>query len=390
MVSPILPLYAESFGVSMALIGLVIAAYGLSQALFSVPTGRLTERFGNRPFLVSGPIIVGIFALAAGLATNFWQLVFFRLLQGVGALFLFTAGTITLANIATPDNRGRVMSQFQAGRLAGAALGPFVGGIAAQYFGLRAPFFLLAPLAVLAGLWALWRIPETGTTLARDPAAARRPAKEASLFSLKGVKPFLTDINFMLISLVLLVHHLTHSGSRSTLLPLLGVKQIGLSEAQIGVAYGVMMAIEFGAVFIGGRIADTLGRKLAIVPGILVVAVALTLFPHSTSYWFFLSTAVVFGLGFGTFGPVVSAYVADISPQKSYGTAFGLNRSIGDIGFLIGPVLLGWLGDKGGFNLPFYANAALMVLTALLFALLAKETMQRRGKPKAPSPSTIS
>jgi len=79
------------------------------------------------------------------------------------------------------------------------------------------------------------------------------------------------------------------------------------------------------------------------------------------------------GIGTGISGPTPSAYVTDIIPRENYSSGVGLYRAIGDLGFVVGPVLLGWLADTRGFNFSLFFNAAFLVLAALLFQLLAKE-----------------
>jgi multidrug resistance protein len=155
--TPILPLYAQSFGVSFALVGLVVTVFGLSRMLADLPAGQLADRLGRRPPLIVGPFLSAIAALGAGLATGFWQLVLFRALQGVGSA-LYTTGAFTvIADISTPQNRARTMSIYNVSILLGHALGPVVGGVVAQHFGLRVPFFWVAGISLATATWAYLR-----------------------------------------------------------------------------------------------------------------------------------------------------------------------------------------------------------------------------------------
>lgn len=377
LISPILPLYARSFGVSLTMVGLVITAYGLSMLLLDLPTGRLVDRYGRRFFLISGALLIAASALANGLATDFWQLVVFRLFQGVGSAFINTAAMVSIVDLTQVNNRGKILSYYQGSRLLGSGLGPAIGGFAAQYFGLRAPFFLFAAVAFLAALWSFWRIPETGADVTQATPLQRR----ASVFSLQEVKALLGNLSFFLIALVTVMMHVLHGGVRTTVLPLFGNQVLGLNEGQLGMAFSLLVAMDFVAIFAAGRLADRWGRKAVIIPGFIIVALSLVLFPFSTNYGFFLMGAVLFGVGRGIAGPGPAAYVADLAAGKNYGTALGLYRTFGSFGLLVGPVLGGWLGDIGGLSLPFYFNAALVLAVLIPFGLFARETVPRENKP---------
>lgn len=377
LVSPILPLYAKSFGVSLTLVGLVITVYGLAMLLLDLPAGRLVDRYGRRVFLIGGALLIALSALANGLATEFWHLVLFRLLQGAGSALLNTAAMVSIADMTQVNNRGRILSFYQGSRLFGAGLGPAVGGFLAQYFDLRAPFFFFSAVVFLAALWSFWRIPETSTAVKEAAQLQQR----ASFFSFREVKALFRNPNFLLIALVTVMMHLLQGGIRSTVLPLFGNQRLGLNAGQLGLAFSLLVAMDFVAIFAAGRLSDRWGRKAVIIPGFLLVALSLVLFALSTNYGFFLMVAVLFGVGRGIAGPAPAAYVADITEGRSYGTSFGLYRTFGSFGLLVGPILGGWVGDLGGLSLPFYFNAALVIAVLIPFWLFAKETVSRERKP---------
>ncbi|MBC7325698.1 MAG: MFS transporter, partial [Moorella sp. (in: Bacteria)] len=109
MVTPILPLYGRSFGVSAAVVGLLITSFGLAQVLTDLPAGYLSERYGAAKLLLVGPAITAVASLMAGLASSFWLLVFWRFWQGVGSAVFTTAAMARVAEFSPPGSTSRNM-----------------------------------------------------------------------------------------------------------------------------------------------------------------------------------------------------------------------------------------------------------------------------------------
>ncbi len=117
----------------------------------------------------------------------------------------------------------------------------------------------------------------------------------------------------------------------------------------------------------------------------MLAAGALCLFAFTDSLSVFLIAAVLLALGTGISGPAPAAYAADVIPDNARGLGMGLFRTYSDVGFVVGPLLLGWIADtSGSFRLPLLFNAALMVAGVMAFALFAKETVPRGDDRDAP------
>ena len=381
LISPVLPQYARTFDVSITMVGLLTTAFGTARLIVDVPAGRLADRVGRRPVLIAGPLVQAIGSIASGLAVSYWQLLGFRLIQGVGSAMYMTAAMITMADMSTPANRARVMSLYQGSLLLGAGLGPTLGGFVAQYLGLRMPFFIFGALAILAALWGYLRLPETRPRQegAEETVIATHPSPSASTHSTRGIAPVLRDLNFLLVSLVTFGFFFMRTGARNQILPLLGQDRLGLSAGPIGFAFTVASLVNFLTLLVGGTLSDRLGRKAVITPGCFITALSLVMLSQSQSYGFLLLSCVVMGIGTGIAGPTPAAYVADIIPRENYSSGMSLYRVVGDLGFMIGPVFLGWMADMRGFNAPLLFTALYIVVAASLFQLMAKE-------PRAPEP----
>jgi multidrug resistance protein len=359
------------------MVGLLVTAFAVARIIVDIPAGRLTNTVGRRPVLIAGPLIQVVSSIGCGLAVNYWMLLGFRFIQGIGSAMYTTAAMVMLADVTTPANRGRLMSYYQGSLLLGAGLGPVLGGFTAQHFGLAAPFFVYALFVFLAGLWAYLRLPETRPALPAQAAVlvADKP-DPSSTPSPRGLRTVLRDFNFILVSMVTFGIFFMRQGAQNVILPLLGAERLDLTEGQIGLALSLVAIMQFITIFPAGRLSDRFGRKAVITPGCIIAAASLVMLAQSYSYRFLLITCLVMGLGIGTSGPTPSAYVADIVPRESYGTAMGTYRAISDLGFATGPALLGWLADIKGFTFSLLFNSLFLFVIILIFQVKAKESHQ--------------
>jgi MFS family permease len=81
------------------------------------------------------------------------------------------------------------------------------------------------------------------------------------------------------------------------------------------------------------------------------------------------------GLGRGFCGPIPTAYAADIASPQDYERTMAIYRTVSDAGWVIGPIMLGWLKDVSSVSFSFFLGAGLLFVAIVCFALLAKETI---------------
>ncbi len=375
---PILPKFVQSLGVEAGNIGFAVGAamtaFGVARAGMDIPAGKLARRFGRRFLLVGAPAVVVASALGMAFTTAYWQLILWRILQGAGSAGFSVAALIVLGEISTPANRGFNISFFWSTFLIGSSLGPSFGGFMGEYLGYRAAFFCYAGLALTAALWGYLRIPETTSRNASAPATNDHPVAACPA----PRKDAFFNPDFLLISLVSLFTLVSVAGTQVTLVPMVGYERLLLREGQVGIGLTVIAVMQLILTPLAGRFSDRLGRKTLIVPGGLIAALGLIMFVHSSNYWLFLLSAALLGVGRGFSGPIPTAYVADIAPRGSYESMLAAFRAVSDLGWVVGPLLCGYLKDVAGVNLPFYLTAGGLCLAVILFALVAEETVLRK------------
>lgn len=381
VISPVLPLFAKEFGVGSAAIGLTLSSFALARLILNVPLGILSDRYGRRILLVWGPLVTGIGMVGSGFAFGIVDLLAWRFIAGAGSAMYMTGAQIYLSDISTPENRARFIGTNQGALLLGTSIGPAVGGILAEFWGLRAPFIVVGVAALFAMAHAYFRIPETRHLALAAAEAARAPSTPG------GTPPpvqrfewfrFATSRDFIAVAFVVMAIFLTRTAGRQTLMPLYAAEELHMSPGVLGAVFTVMALINVVLLAPSAVIADRYGRKWSIVPSNLVVSISLFMLASSSGYPMFLAGAFVHAVGSSLAGPAPAAYAADIAPANLRGLAMGMYRSAGDIGFMIGPPLLGALADATSYGWGLAANGIIMTVSCLWFLVIARETIVRR------------
>jgi len=112
IVSPILPQYALSFDIPVALVGWAISAFALARLVTDIPAGFLADRFGRKKVMISGLVLVIVASFAAGIATTYGWLIVSRIVAGLGSALYMTSATTWVAQVSAGSARGRYMSLY--------------------------------------------------------------------------------------------------------------------------------------------------------------------------------------------------------------------------------------------------------------------------------------
>jgi MFS family permease len=394
-ISPILPLFAKEFGVGIAAVGLTLSTFALARLLLNVPLGVLSDRYGRRMLLVSGPIVTGIGMVGSGLSQSIELLLVWRFIAGAGSAMYMTGAMIYIADISTAENRARFIGTNQGALLLGVSIGQAIGGILGEFYGLRVPFYAVGISAFAAAIYAFLRLPET-----RPETRQAQPADASDETADAGSRPagtrrswvrMIRSRDFFAVSFVTMSIFLTRSAGRQTLVPLLSVARLNMSTGVLGGVFAAMSLSNMFLITPAAFAADRFGRKAVLIPGGVLLTAGLLLYGGANSYTMFIVASVVLAIGQGIDGPAPAAYAADIAPEDARGLAMGLYRSSGDFGFVLGPPLLGLLADATSFGWALAVNAAIVAAATLFFAVAARETAgwARSPRPPAPVPEAV-
>ena len=365
---PSLPLYAETFGVSGAAIGLAIGVYGLARFVLAIPSGQISDKWGRKPALAIGGFLSTAGNLLSVYATDYPEFLIARFIAGAGAGMVVTTGSVILADITTPARRGRVIAIYQGTFIFAVGIGPLPGGLLAQNFGLLAPFWFCAFASFIAGSIALFSVKET------RHLARQKEIKGTVLPSLADQLKILSkNIGFVLVSGIALSHALTRTGGLFNIIPIIGSFRIQLAYDEIGIALAIGSLLGLCAVYPAGVAVDRWGRKAIIVPFTFVTGISFLLFAVAETFFWFAFANALWGIASGIGGSAPAAYAADSAPPGMNASAMSLFRMLGDIGYVVGPILLGFIVDIHGTNVALYMAASILFIIGTLFARFAPE-----------------
>jgi MFS family permease len=374
MVIPVLPRFAKSFGVGLAVVGLVQFVFGLTRFSFGLVGGLVVDRFGERACTMAGLLIVAASSYAAGFAQTFPQLVAARGFGGAGSA-LFIAGLMNrILKIIEPEAMGRATGTFRSSFLVGIGVGPLLGGLAAAAFGIRAPFHLYATGLLVATVIAYVVMGGRGD---------ERPAERKSpLEALRAARPLFSDRRYSVALLATFVGWWAISGPAQTVGPVFADERLGLSDDQIGLAVSMLSIGEILILLVAGRAADRYGRRAVLVPSLALTAVATALMGQVTSGapWAYFPLMMAIGAGIAAAGTAAGGLMADAIPRGGSGAAVGVNQMAGDLGYLTSPTAIGFVAERRGFGLAYLAGA----VPAVIALVAALRLPGRRGPAAGP------
>jgi MFS family permease len=361
VISPVLPLIAQEFGVSYVGAGALISVFALGRIPFDFIGGVLVDRFSPRWVAAGGAVVVATSAWLSAVAQDFSVLLFYRFVGGAGsALFTITA-MACLARTVVPQRMGQAMGFYQSMLLIGVSVGPSVGGVAASFFhSLRAPFWAMAALSLAVALMSCRWIGEFSATTVQPSALKNSTGAPSALRQLSR------DFTFVFICVVTLLLFGMRSGVMLNLMPLFAQETLGLGETGIGVAQSLCSLANFCVVWHAGYLLDHAGRRRALLASLWASALSVLCFPWATTAWLLALAAILFGAAIGYVGPAPAAIIADLTPPGAAGKVMGVYRGAGDMGLLLGPIAVGWAAGHLGFNAAFIVVAACTALVALI------------------------
>ena len=353
---PLLPWYADQFGLGRVGAALLLASYPVSFLIVTAPAGWLASRLGARRIVIIGTACFIVATLLFAWAPSAGVVIVARVLQGAGGGINWGAAMAWLTGNTPPERRSRVTGAISGVLAAGAVCGPIVGALA----GSTSPTAVFGLVSVLAvGALALSIATPAGAEMPRDPAL------HTTLGRLLGHPLVVCSLAFSLADAV--------GVAAVDLLAPLALGEHGVSSAAIGAALTIGAALGIVAAQVAGRVGERVGSfpvalvggaGMGIVPALLVLPLpdwgVLVLLAALGPFFPILMTGVF---------PLMNAAADDLG--LSHGTANALPNMVWSAGFAVAPLLVAPLADATG-DATAYAVIALMVFGLLAIAVLMR------------------
>lgn len=358
LILPVFSLHAESYqGYTPVLAGLAIGVYGLTQALFQVPFGMLSDRIGRKRVIVAGLLIFAAGSVVAALSESMWGVVVGRALQGFGAI---GAAIIALtADLTREDQRTKAMAIIGVSIGFAFALAMMVGHALTGLVGISGLFWLTGGLA-LVGIAVLYRYVPTPVTSRFHRDVQPLPAQ---------FREILSDRELLRLDTGIFILHLILTAT-FVALPLALRDSAGLPGDAHWMVY---VPVLLGSVILMVPFvlyADRRNRLKTVFLG----AVACLAAAECGIAWFgsdllvLIAMMVLYFTAFSILESSLPSLVSRIAPSDKKGTALGLYSTAQYLGAFAGGLLGGWLHGAWGTGAVFWFCGAL-VLAWLLGAL---------------------
>ncbi len=373
MVIPLVPTLAKSFGVSPGLASQIITANAVGKVASLIPGGILVDRFNPKWSLVLGPLMITLSAVAMFLAPVFWVVLAAQFLAGAGDSLWLIGREVTGLNLVHPDKRGRLMSGFMGISSVGLALGPLLGGILSDSFNYRVVFLAYAVLGMVVLAMSIMIKHPTGVRTERRPALFR-------VGQIKKIAPYYRTTYLVLLFATFCM--MLYRMSLNSAIPLYVGSQLGYSSTQVGAVLGISGFFVLGMIIPAGFLMDKVGRKWATVPSAALPAAAFLILPfaHTMPQLYLLGAVLGIANGLALGSLATSTY--DVIPEHSRGSFQAFRRTVGEMGSVAGPLMGGVIADVFEPGVAFFAYTPLLVVTTLLLAFVAKESLvKEKTKP---------
>ena len=352
---PLFLLWREEFGVSYAALGLSLALMSATTAALQTPVGFWVDRYGARPFLVGGTLLMALSVSLMAVVPSFWLILPLAMLSGVGNSVIHPADYAILAGSVEKSFMGRAFALHTFTGHLGFAAAPLVVALLLPGLGWRGTLLTLG----LLGIPVVLAILAQSGVLKDQAKPPKRAADAPSGRELLLSKPILLFFAFFLLS------SMAGSGIQSFLIAVLGQIWGTPVAAASFVLTGYTIGTTSGTL-VGGWVADTSKRSLfgfvvglTLVSAMLYLVLGLVPLPE----WLLPVVSFAGGLAMGTSRTPRDVMLKDACPPGEIGKVFGFVSSSLPLGQAIMPVPLGFLIDLGHPGLVLPVVALLLVLS---------------------------
>ena len=372
LILPLLPYYADSYGATPVLVGLLVASYAAAQLIGAPLLGRLSDRLGRRPVLLLS--VAGTFLgfLLLGFAAPLGQLLANWVApQAVntvilGVLFLsrildgLTGGNITvaqayIADVTDEQNRAKGLGLIGAAFGLGFIIGPAAGGALSQW-GFNTPAFVAAAVSFLNLLAIFFLLPESLTAVRRSAIAQNtRPP-----FTLKALLQALNRPKVGPLLHIRFFYGLAFATFQGVFS--LYAQSIGLTSQTTGyvLAYVGLLSVITQAGLIG-MLTRRFRENWLIVTGLWVMMGALFAWAFTAQLWLLLVVILPLALSGGVLNTVVQSAISKSVSRDEVGGILGISGSLEAITRVIAPTLGGFLIQQVGRWAPGIFSALIMI-----------------------------
>jgi multidrug resistance protein len=368
IIVPIMPTYVNKFNITSSELGIIFASYAIVILVLAIPIGALSDKIGRKIFIVSGTFLISIASIFFTLANSALLLVFSRIFQGTGAAFIWGVSLAVIADIYSPDKRGRKMAIVTSAMGIGIIVGPVMGGWLTELLGLAFPFYVTSLISGFICILAVLKMSETR-------------CKDAAAKAVEALKIVFSSRNIILICLMVAIFNAFWGFVEAFYPPYLS-SSYGYGAGLLGSLFGVSLIVFTSVNYLSGFISDRIGRKPIFLSGLLLLAVEASIITLADSLNLIaLNLSLIFvamGLMVGASIPLVADTVSSLKMESDpYGAASGATNFSWSTGLAVGPLAGGFFIDFYGLFSVFYIHSFTLAVALFICYFFIKEPIRK-------------
>jgi DHA1 family multidrug resistance protein-like MFS transporter len=359
LVVPFLPVYAHELGATGLYIGFMFGVFSLSRSAFLPYFGKISDRKGRKPFITAGLLAYFLVSIAYIFSRSVELFIVIRFFQGIASAMIFPVALAYVGDITPERREGFIMGLFSLSLYAGLSVGPVIGGVVKDSFGIQISFLSMGLFNLAGFLLCLILLPprkeETPRSKTKHPLDYRVLIKDRYIAGL----------------FIFRFAYTTCIGIVWSFLPLFADAEFNLSSSLIGIL------LMLGVLTTGllqtpmGLLADRFNKRILIATGGLFAGAALFSFVKVQSIWGLFFANTLFGVGGGIAIPSVMAMTVILGRRThSMGSIMGLLTMGHSLGMLLGPILAGIMMDAFELAMGFILGTAMMLLGIVISLVL--------------------
>ena len=365
MLAPTIPAKVDLIGGTAFIIGLAVGAQGLGEAFFSIPTGLLINKFGNKKIMLIGMAGLSISGSLSGLFQNNLALYFALFSLGVFYGFFSLSRHSFMTQIVPSEYRGKAFSRFGGINRIGWFFGPVIGGFTAGSIGIDIPFYIISIVALITTILIFFTTEPTNENLIQSNEIKPPTFKETILdnkksFTIGGSGHFI--MQFL-------------RQCRHVLIPIWAFS-IGLGVEELGLIQSISAAIDMTLFYPVGLIMDKYGRKWTSVPSIILLSLGFIFMTYVDSFNGLMLVGLLLGFANGLGSGAMLTLGSDLSPKNQPGSFLGIWRLFGWSGNSAGGPISGAIAQTVGNTASALSISMIGGIGVIIFSFLLPETLK--------------
>jgi MFS family permease len=357
IVLPLISVYALSLpGATPTLVGIVIGGYAITQMIFQIPFGIMSDKLGRKGTIIIGLLLFAIGSIVCAIATDMLTLLLGRFLQGAGAIGAVV--TAMISDVVREEQRPKAMALMGGSIAASFAIAMLLGPIIGAYAGINTLFYFTAFLALVSIYILIAKVPN--------------PPKVTHTYHNHSKLSFLANTNLIRMNIT----NFLQKGMMTfafMIIPIVLTKHYGWELTDLWKVYLPAMIAGVLAMGPAAVMAEKKGKfKQILLIGIVFFALSYYLIGNSTTDTWFLVGVVVFFIGFNMHEPIMQSLTTRFIKVHEKGKVLGLFNSFGYLGTFVGGFVGGMFLQEvdGSFSQSLHDISMVIVIISILWMVL--------------------